>query len=43
MHKFIVRQPIKDIVGTTFGYEILFHVDDEHDKLMKEYAAAVLK
>lgn len=40
MHKFIVRQPIKDIVGTTFGYEILFHVDDEHDKLMKEYAAA---
>lgn len=40
MHKFIVRQPIKDSLGTTFGYEILFHVDNEHDKLMKEYAAA---
>lgn len=40
MHKFIVRQPIKDGIGTTFGYEILFHVENEHDSLMREYAAA---
>lgn len=40
MRKFIVRQPIKDNLGSTFGYEILFHVENEHDELMKDYAAA---
>lgn len=40
MHRYIVRQPVKDHVGTTYGYEILFHVENEHDKMMKDYAAA---
>ena len=31
MRKFIVRQPIKDNLGSTFGYEILFHVENEHE------------
>ena len=29
MNKFIVRQPIKALDGSTFGYEILFNLDNE--------------
>ncbi len=40
MNKFIVRQPIKTPDGATFGYEIVFSVENELYNQNRDYAAA---
>lgn len=40
MNKFIVRQPIKELDGSTFGYEILFNLENELYNQNGDYAVA---
>ena len=40
MDKFIVRQPIKQLDGATFGYELLFNLENELYNQNGDYAVA---